>query len=237
MSLSLDELETVIDTALKRALKPDKDKDNKQSERIVFATIANSSASKAHAYPACKPSMICINALDSYEGSIQLLSPAAVIREDNFVTLGIHVESMWEKKDVFKSGTLFAMPIAAALAANILEFAQLKLEMKHADKCWLYLYKRMRAVLRRFLVKVDRYRFLCSQKLLKDRRLDYEYLKCQLKDAFLFDYFKQLQRPSYIRLTKQYIPLQAIMNKLFVECVMEYAIEHAIEYVVKYMIE
>lgn len=190
MSLGLDEIEPAIEAALETALKPDKDKDNKQKERIVFAAAANGGAGKARAYPACKPGVICVNASDGRGGDIQCLSPAAVVGEDNFVTLGIHIESRWKRKDVFKSGTSFAAPIAAALAANILEFARLELEMKFAEQYWLYSSKGMRRVLRRFSVDVGGYRFLCPWKGPEGRRLDREYLKGQLKEAFSVDYHK-----------------------------------------------
>lgn len=190
MSLGLDELEPTIEAALNMALKPDKEKDNKQTEKIVFAAAANGGAGKARAYPADKPGVICVNASDGNGGSIRHLSPAAIAGEDNFVTLGVHVESRWKREDVFKSGTSFATPIAAALAANVLEFARFELEMKHADKCWLYSSKGMRAVLRRFSVEVEGYRFLCPWKKPEGRRLNREYLRDQLQSAFLVDYFK-----------------------------------------------
>lgn len=81
---------------------------------------------------------------------------------------------------------------AAALAANILEFARFELKMKHADKCWLYSSKGMRAVLRRLSVEVEGYRFLCPWKEPEGRRLDREHLKGQLEEAFSVDNFRDL---------------------------------------------
>jgi len=43
--------------------------------------------------------------------------------KSNFTTLGVGISSRWKKKEVWKSGTSFATPIAAGLAANVLEFA------------------------------------------------------------------------------------------------------------------
>ncbi|KAI9784482.1 MAG: hypothetical protein M1839_002139 [Geoglossum umbratile] len=70
MSLCLDEPESIIDEGLDMALKLHKDKDNKQIERIVIVTTTNGNTGKARAYPACKSRVICINASDSYRGSI-----------------------------------------------------------------------------------------------------------------------------------------------------------------------
>ena len=190
MSLGLDDLENTIDQALEAALKPDKNKDPRLAERIVFAAASNGGASKARAYPANKSGVICVNASDGNGGSIRHLSPAAVPGEDNFVTLGIHVELRWKRETVFKSGTSFATPIAAALAANILEFARYEVHMKYAEKCWLYSFKGMRAVLRRFSAEVEGYRFLCPWRKPEGRKLDSEFLRGQLREAFKVDYFK-----------------------------------------------
>ena len=56
------------------------------------------------------------------------MSPSPVINDINLTTLGAAVESEWKSKKVYKSGTSFATPVAAAFAANILEFANFKLE-------------------------------------------------------------------------------------------------------------
>ncbi len=67
---------------------------------------------------------------------------------DNFSTVGVGIKSEWEGKIVFKSGTSFATPIAAGIAANILEFARTHLTDEMDNLSDLYSYKGMRSFLR-----------------------------------------------------------------------------------------
>lgn len=51
------------------------------------------------------------------------MNPNPVGNWDNSTTLGVAVPLKWKNKTVCKSGTSFASPVAAAIAANVLEFA------------------------------------------------------------------------------------------------------------------
>jgi hypothetical protein len=161
LSLGLEEPDPSIDAAIDMALKP---KVKSERPRIVFAAAANGGAGQARAWPACKRGVICVNASDGHGGSSDWINPAAIPGEDNFMTLGINVESKWKKKLVSKSGTSFATPLAAALAANLLEFARIKVEMNEVQKDLLYSSKGLRTLLKRLSVETGGYRFLCPWK-------------------------------------------------------------------------
>ncbi|KAI9686748.1 MAG: hypothetical protein M1822_002807 [Bathelium mastoideum] len=188
MSLGLDEVDATIEEALNLALKPDKA--NNRAEKIIFAAAANGGPSRARAWPACKPGIICINASDGHGGDINQLSPAASAEDYNFVTLGLSIASRWQRKEVLKSGTSFATPMAAAIAANLLEYIRVNMRIERADKDWLYSSKGMRRLLKRFSVQIGGYRFLTPWKAPEGRRLSHEYLKSQIKRVCSRDYFK-----------------------------------------------
>jgi len=59
------------------------------------------------------------------------MNPARLERPwDNFSTLGVRIDSCWDGQDVCISGTSFATPVAAAIAANSLEFIRRKLNQE-----------------------------------------------------------------------------------------------------------
>lgn len=108
--------------------------------------------------------MICINSTD-VNGNRSGFSPTAVPDDINLATVGEAVESAWPVHlcdDVsnpscinYKSGTSYATPIAAGIAAFILQYARLHLPEK-ADM--LKRQKRMKAVLRRVAEKGPSYK-------------------------------------------------------------------------------
>ncbi|KAL6900066.1 hypothetical protein GGI43DRAFT_406221 [Trichoderma evansii] len=95
----------------------------------MFAAAANSGGNKPRAYPSNRGSpVICVHASDGL-GNDGGISPDPLPDEPNFSTLGISIASKWKGDDVFKSGTSFATPIAAALAADVLEFARYRCDL------------------------------------------------------------------------------------------------------------
>lgn len=129
MSLGLDGPDTEIDQAIHAALR---------ANISIFAAAANNGGNRPRAYPSSKKSgIICIHASDGM-GNDGGISPTPLAKRDNFSTLGIAIESKWDDNTVYISGTSFATPIAAALAANVLEFARKKCELSEHQQAKLH---------------------------------------------------------------------------------------------------
>lgn len=101
-----------IEDAIDRAIKKDK---------ILIAAASNDGGNKNRARPAEMDDVLCVHACDG-RGNDGKMNPSP-IRGDNFTVLGVAIKSKENGREVFKSGTSFATPVAAAIAANILEFA------------------------------------------------------------------------------------------------------------------
>lgn len=137
--------------------------ENAYSKRILlFAAASNSGANLDRAYPARDQNVICIHSTDA-NGNRSKFSPTAISDNVNFATIGEAVESAWpvqlcdENLDTtyvkYKSGTSFATPIAAGIAAFLLQYAKLHLTKDH-----VYMLKRhsgMKAVLRKITKKSE----------------------------------------------------------------------------------
>jgi hypothetical protein len=91
--------------------------------KLVFAAASNSGGNGPRAYPASLAGVICVHATNGL-GSQSDFNPSREGGADNFATLGAAIESQWKGETVLKSGTSFATPIAAGIAANILDFAR-----------------------------------------------------------------------------------------------------------------
>ena len=185
MSLGLDQTHTEIAVAIKKAIRPE----GQDQQRLVFAAASNGGVTKARAFPACERGIFCINASNGGGMDIGLLSPACVKEKSNFVTLGIQVPSKEKREgrsvDVYQSGTSFATPIAAGLAANILEFARYELKMGEYEKKWLYSFRGMNAVLKRFSAETSGYRLLCPWRPPEGSRLTRDYLKNEIEKVMV----------------------------------------------------
>ncbi|ETR96737.1 subtilisin-like protein, partial [Trichoderma reesei RUT C-30] len=116
-------------------------------DTIIFAASANNGGNRPRAYPANRRTgVICIHASDG-RGNDGGISPSPEPRKSNFSTLGISIESRWKGKKVLKSGTSFATPIAAAIAANMLEFARYKCSLDEYEHRRLHSYDSIEEVL------------------------------------------------------------------------------------------
>ncbi|RFU35462.1 hypothetical protein B7463_g889, partial [Scytalidium lignicola] len=136
---------------------------------LLFAAASNNGGQLGRAYPAREPTVICVHSTDA-NGNRSSFSPTAAGGDINLATVGEAVESAWpvhlcDNDDAAnmtmnpnptlsyvrrKSGTSYATPIAAAIAAFLLLYVRIHLPDK-ADR--LKSQRRMRAVLRRVAEK------------------------------------------------------------------------------------
>ena len=105
------------------------------SSRIMFAAASSNSKDEGRAFPAnYSPWVICVHASDGL-GNDCGINPLPTETDDNFTTLGMGIELLARQwvhtgptsiptyKSVYRSGTSFATPIAAGIAATVLDLA------------------------------------------------------------------------------------------------------------------
>lgn len=139
MSFGLGKTVDAVSTAVKQAF---------DRNKIIFAAAANNGGLWPRSYPATLPEVICVHATDG-NGVPAVFNPYPATGIDNFATIGVAIDSKWDGKDVTKSGTSFATPVAAGIAANVLHFARTYLTAESDKKWlgWLHSYRGMRDML------------------------------------------------------------------------------------------
>lgn len=144
--------------------------------KILFAATANDGGSGGVAYPANDPLVIGVNSSDG-KGNKSGFSPSPRTNTDNYCTVGEAIESLWPNPKgqwvkVSKSGTSYATPIAAGMAASLLDYAKLKMKLGKSELERLHCYKGMRAVfnLMKDVEKRDGYDFVAPWWLWKAGR-------------------------------------------------------------------
>jgi subtilisin family serine protease len=143
------------------------------SRVLMFAAAKNDGANSGIAYPANQDQVICVNSTDGH-GNPSKYNPSPIMGQ-NLSVLGEDVLSSWPVKFKLgmqrKSGTSYATPIAAGIAAIVLEYALEKLpnEESYAIKK-LRTPRGMQAVLG--LMSEDRwgYRYLAPWTLFNEDR-------------------------------------------------------------------
>ena len=137
---------------------------------IIFAAASNDGAIRKIAFPANLSSMVmCINSADG-GGARSRYNPPAQDTGDNFSTIGEAVSSAWPTKpgkadERRQWGTSTSAPIAAAIAALILEFEkQPHLTISHRKL--LKSFEGMREVFSRMSEAKDGYSFVVPWNLL-----------------------------------------------------------------------
>lgn len=159
MSFGFEEEHELIDNALDDALKAGK---------LVFAAASDHGGLSGRARPARYEGVICMHATDG-KGNKGSMNPTPLANMDNFATLGVAVPSRWKFQDVWKTGTSFATPIAAGLAADILEFANYKCtSLKPRKRKILHQKRGMQAIFREMVERRDGYDFIYPMRLWKD---------------------------------------------------------------------
>lgn len=109
---------TTINQDIEMAIQ--KARDTKPNPTIMFAAASNSGLNIHRTFPASDMNVIGIHSLDGYGNDNGGLNPPILTHRDNFGTLGLGIEMLWEGVSEFKSGSSYATPIGAAVAANLL---------------------------------------------------------------------------------------------------------------------
>lgn len=116
-------------------------RDAEYADILIFAAASNSGGNRRRAYPARDDKVICVHSSDGH-GNPSDFNPTPLRNQDNFSTLGEAVRSSWPAElceldnpeaMVYKSGTSFATPVAAATAAFLLAFARQYLPRTEAE--------------------------------------------------------------------------------------------------------
>jgi hypothetical protein len=126
---------------------------------IVFAAASNNGGKLGRSFPAREPTVIAVHSTDA-NGNRSAFSPTALAEDINLATVGEAVESAWPvhlcddtanpQCVKYKSGTSYATPIAAGIAAFLLAYARIHLPERAAA---LRSHKRMRVIMRRLAEK------------------------------------------------------------------------------------
>lgn len=114
MSFGFPELDLKVEAAIKAATGRGK---------LLFASASNHGNNTKVTYPARHGNVICINASNG-KGKDGGISPAPIMHDPNFMTLGTAIPLLWKGDTVYKSGTSYATPIAVGFAVNILELVR-----------------------------------------------------------------------------------------------------------------
>ncbi|KAH7122111.1 hypothetical protein B0J13DRAFT_566966 [Dactylonectria estremocensis] len=150
MSFGLDKRNDSLDKAVNKAV---------AAGKILLAAAGNNGNNNPRAFPATNRHVICIHASDG-KGKDGKISPQALENDDNFMTLGIAVPLTWKSNQVFMSGTSFSTPIAAAIAADVLEISK-SMPMTPEQQDRLYSCDGMRKIFMLLSPGVDgRYRYV-----------------------------------------------------------------------------
>lgn len=111
---------------------------------LLFAAASNSGGLLGRAYPASSSQVICVHSTDTL-GNASAFSPTAQPFTLNFATVGESVESAWpmllcDDKSApqayvkSRSGTSYATPIMAGMAAFLLQYTRLHISAEEALK-------------------------------------------------------------------------------------------------------
>ncbi|PNP74525.1 hypothetical protein FNYG_12148 [Fusarium nygamai] len=129
---------------------------------LMFAAASNSGARLGRAYPASNPHVICVHSTDT-NGEASGFSPTAEPNSINLATVGECIESAWptplcEDSNCLKtrSGTSYATPIMAGIAAFLLQYA--RLHLSEGQALALTRREKMEALLRRCAIRGPNYK-------------------------------------------------------------------------------
>lgn len=116
MSFGLPSRNLKIEAAVKEAY---------DANKILFAAASNGGGNAGRTFPAKDDRVICIYATDG-RGNKYFGNPSPEERAYNFSILGVNIPCFWKDCEITRSGTSYATPIAAGIAATILDYARSK---------------------------------------------------------------------------------------------------------------
>ena len=137
---------------------------------IIFAAASNSGANRKIAFPASSSRVIGVNSADG-GGARSKYNPPALLKSHNFSVLGEAVLSAWpidlgQGTENRQWGTSTSTPIAAAIAALVLEFSRQPLmQISHVAR--LKTLEGMTEMLSSMSEETDGYNFIVPWKLLE----------------------------------------------------------------------
>ncbi|KAK2592385.1 hypothetical protein QQS21_009904 [Conoideocrella luteorostrata] len=149
---------------------------------IVCAAASNSGGNARRSFPARMDKVICVHASDG-NGNKSGMDPAPKSDSDNFSTLGVGIESVWEP-GVRKSGTSFSTPILVGIIANVLQYSGC-LSDEHRRK--VFSRAGMRSILRAMSVPSDGYRYVTPWRKFWDGESTTSDIKSKIKEALKDD--------------------------------------------------
>ncbi|EFY97967.1 Peptidase S8, subtilisin, Ser-active site protein [Metarhizium robertsii ARSEF 23] len=95
------------------------------NKKLVFAAASTNAAKWAsRAWPARERGVFAIHASDETGETCAGINPDPLSEDDNFLAFGLEVDSFWDGRYQRISGTSFATPVAAAIAADMIELAR-----------------------------------------------------------------------------------------------------------------
>lgn len=145
--------------ALTEAITPSDDR----VSPIVFAAAGNWGYNFPTPFPATEQGVFGIHAVNGQ--GIVWDSNTLFAAKDPIATLGVAIESFWNGERVWLSGTSFATPIAAGIAANVLEFAKQKMNLNQPQMRQLRSFRGMRAVLKLMCMEGPTFAYLSPWQL------------------------------------------------------------------------
>lgn len=176
MSFGLTSDSLVNDTKLKVAYRDIAAAIENAKSTIFLAAAANHGSHGPRTFPANHDSVICIHASDG-NGKDGGISPEPESTDDNFMVLGIALELGGARK----SGTSYAAPMAASMAAHIIYTAENLLDLTDTARYRLRIGRGMREMFRLMCGRncTGGYRFLAPWVELwtKDWHLDHDRIK------------------------------------------------------------
>lgn len=126
--------------------------------KLIFAAASNGGGNESRAFPANNPGVFAIHAATGIGAKWNRNPPLE--HGDNFSTLGVAIDSKWKGEDVSISGTSFATPVAAAIAANALEFTRRSLIYDDDKPDFFQTFVGMRILFDCLKVEVDGYDYI-----------------------------------------------------------------------------
>lgn len=170
---SNDEELRVIYTDIRKAIE-------KASSTVFFGAAANHGGHAPRAFPAADPNVLCINASDG-NGNDARINPNPVKGDFNFMTLGLAIDF----GDLRGSGTSYAAPIAAGLAAHIIYVADCLLLLTDMARSCLRSRRGMRAMFELISVERDDHRFVAPWATLWQHRWHLDPIEVQRIEAVI----------------------------------------------------